>query len=604
MLIAGCWFLIGIFLGALFCRSVGWLRVLVFLCVVLPAGAANWTFTLHNGTTNTIACAVYRWYPGGGTWELLANQQTAPGGSVSGSADPYYNKARGVADISNSKIVDPAVSGGDYHWTWTGTAWEEGTGAPPSYIWYGCITNNTSVAELYSVGVSAGNPPMSRVLSPGEYWCVSVTNASPFQAGFQKIVFGPEGGITQQVSSPTWAGTNTPAGGGGGDSGGNQGSNTGDDLTADLMGQLLKEVQRARTNLDVIRTDVGDLGVDMSGIENNTDALEGLVSDVENAVDGLESNTGTANGLLQDIKSNTGSTASSTASVNTNVTGLRELMDARLLSLQSNTLWGLEHQNTNLSAGLSSINTNLTGGFSNAMWLATNDQGFATNTDFKAGIVSAHSNALFESQAEIYAGASSALSAPANPGAQADFWHIPIKTGLGAGAEDHWDMNPRQLSWWAPVGSWVRYALVWTTALLAVFYIYGYYQGRLEVLFAVPGGNPLKSVGTAIGWTISFSTCFGAILLFPLALAGLWSGLQALGSAGGGGVASPFAASVIASTCGTGRLGIGMNEMYSLALNFIPFDGILSIGLYVLGAVFAADRLLAVGAIKTKMLGA
>jgi len=614
MLTAAMWFFIGIVLGALTVKAFGWLRVVVVVAgfgVVGNLSAGSATIVVHNVGSSTIDSVTGLKFSAWYSWQTGNNfNNIAAGGSETWIQDTDYGGGTTKVKIHHNPpgyTPDITISAGQtYHVYFDTDEWVEGAA---SYVWWGCVTNGASVAELYNLDTSYQVGVQNRVLSPGEWWCAGATNSSPFTAGFSKLVFGPEGAITVPVFPPTWAGTNNPGGGGGTDSGGNLGSNTGDDLTADLLGKLLLETQRLRTNVQDgiggLRSDVGDMAVDTSGIESNTDGLEGNTDGLEGMLDGVESS-------LSSVAANTAAAAVSASSVNTNLSALQSAFSDRLLALQSNTLWGLERVNTNVTAvntnlatGLSVMNSNLVLNTSNILFLATNEWGVASNQGSMVGTwVQTMSNETYATQQEIYSGIAGAVAARARPGPQAGVWVLPFKKGLSAGSEVGWNLDPRQLSWWEPVGAWMRYIVVWAAAIWAVLFIMGVYQQKVEVLYGIPGGSPTKSSLWAIpGWTAQMTIVLACIVAFPLALAGVWTVMSNLVGGAGYGMGSPFSASMVASTFGTGQQAAAFTDVYDLATNFIPLDALVSIGLWVLGAWMAAARLLGVNAVKVKVVG-
>lgn len=551
-------FLIGIILGYLAFKTIGWLPCLILLACITPTTTANATITIQLWTTQGNLATFSRTGCGSGTE-----------GSVQWLTD-HYEEAIGDGAAGNTWTLQctggscfsfPVSAGGTYSKNCDGTT----HGAPPpTYYWNGSITNNSGV-PITVKWIGADGHQESKNLGPGQDWQFGYTNSTWFNGGqwcwtgyasdgtaLQLQCSGniPITGTNSYSPGPGW--NPQPGGlGGPGNIAGTPAGNT--NLTGlQYYAGVSNIVGAQNAGFTYLASTLNTLGTNFNSQGQSLLSLGYTGTQTVNQVQNVASNTLSANQYLRDLDTNifalTNAIPADTARQNDTTNKLSQITNqlAQANNIMSNLNQSIAGTNsTSIFTLLSSANSGtndprITAIMTNTFNSATGDVGFL-NWAAAGGISNIVdtelSNALWFSNSivQLFLSDTGGFGywyeltnlAAAQPG-DSNFWNLngQLKSNVfnsAGGGVRTLSLDPRQHKLFQDLVPWIKICFIWILVAGGIQYVKWRCRNLWIAIIHTPNSGPLASSSGKWGWLIKLlTTSAGASLLFgiPILVAG------------------------------------------------------------------------------------
>lgn len=557
-------FLVGLFVGYLSLRALGWLCV--FVLVGLPLGSLGYngvgvTFAdvgcgvnlhsaAHDGAgghyQTTSTAGLLTWDCSGSegeVWDFVVRRGTGHGtGTVLGTISltlQAFSGGYSSQGVLHGGCVDP------YSWT----------GAVPTYYADGCVTNTSIYPikwQFHAWNGTTNYTKPSGTTMPGEVWCVAWTNNAPFEYRFEWFAYHPDGTeepIATGAGNSYWAWTNSlPTTGGSGSVGyagnapnnpigGSSGAGSTNPVTGGQFASGISNLANVNYNLaNVLGAGFGHLATVMSNTASSGSSGTNL-----DYTDWFRAISNTTAGATQRLDSILGQTG-------TNVFGTN-FSESVAGGLEG---WALDPFGLLPSMSNAWENSEISNRWYGEL-MGYSDQFFeATNIDFPDE-------------------------------ADWNIFHVGVRTNLFGAGPQGINLDPRQSKWFAIMSPWVRLIWKWLLLVFAIRYIVeNTMEGAMELHY-IPGGGPGKGSWSWATLGVQVVVFVVVMSVIPLIVAGGYSTITTMS---GGVIANPLGY-VGASEAGVAqphvRTGVGLlAECFPLAfaMTLLTYLWIWKCGLY------------------------
>lgn len=562
---------VGVLVGYVSLRSLGWLVVL--LCLSVGRVQATITFDIYGPPNHNVSLTYYSngSYPtyvgdtdGSGHFHVV-NPDNSWNGPMWACVDTCTNCWFSIGNVQN---------GGSY------SGGCNGYGPTPTYYMSVCWTNTSNFPARAHIAYSDGTSDTSALLPPNGVFCVQKTNTVFFQWQLCDVIYGDGqqfvncGGVQNPGTNsyPGLGGSgqgsyvgggvapNNPIGPGAG-----AGSNTNltggqfANGTSNIINQIYGSGNAQAAQLaalgDLMRTNnayqavlVDDYG---RLIDTNGQLVSITMSGNSNVVS--EVKRGNSN-VVDEVKQTGSNTVSAVNQQGTNVanaTGVGSSNIVNALSLMS-TNPGSGGSDSNSLAYLRAI--------SNNTYQATGE-GVSNNATVKVGgdpmtsagrgtIVSNILATLRANWEQVWGTNSGQVFEGTNVApaiSDSDFWTIPGVYSNTAHT-GYLRIPVRETSFWGQICPWLRLIGMFIVSIFATRYVHWRIQETMcDYLGRAPGGGPVESATSWLGFTLGLETVATVFAVGPVILA---SAIGAVSGFSGGTVTNPL------SVLGAGQAGV------------------------------------------------